>query len=261
MNSPGTGPERVPRVPGDAPSGGVPSGGAPSGGAPSGGAPSSTLRGAFSSERPSSVTSAAWTLTLVLILGAGGLLYGLRSWVAPALDRWLPSLEAPQPVPVSDLPPPPVQDEPVAVEPEDPPWTYVDIESALMPLPAQTEDLIAAGLSELGELQGLDSSDETRALLARNRWRLWGRIWRNRVEKVRSQMPPLEDCAIHAALDPTCRAMAESLAVLGRVPDAQRLDDARQRFGEASQILEQLTEPEAEPETESEDSASGAGDS
>ena len=108
--------------------------------------------------------------------------------------------------------------------------------------------MIAEDREEVSEFRGLASTDETQALLARNRWQLWGRIWHNRVAQVRRRMPPLDVCAIHAALEPTCQALDASLATLDRVPEAAQVDAARQLLDEAAAPLEELRRPPEESE-------------
>ncbi len=206
---------------------------------------SSNLRIALSSSGSESALRWAWALTIVLIVAAGWLLYALRSSVAPAVDRWLPNIQR-TPEVVTDPLDTPASPAPKSAEPERPAWAYVDIENALRPLPKATKVLVAEGLDELSEFSGLDSTNETRALLIRNRWRLWGRIWRNRVNQLEGRLPPLEDCEVHAALEPTCRALASSLAALQQVPEAEHLEAAKERFAQASETLEELLNPPIE---------------
>ena len=229
-----------------------PGSGAPSGSPDPEGVPRAPrLRGAASSSGPDPSMWLAWGSTVAVILIAGGALYAARSAVGSALDRWVPTSgaahEAPTEEPVALL------SETASVVEEDsgPEWTYVDIEAAITPLPDSADALIAEGRSELSQFTGLNSKDETRALLIRNRWRLWGRIWHNRVEQIRGAMPPLEECLIHAALAPTCRALSETLAHLDQVPSADRVADAKEHFTAAFQVLDELRNPppEEDPET------------
>ncbi len=223
---------------------------------PQAAAPNPSLRVAVSSSTAETARRWIWMVTVILILGAGWVLYVLRASIAPALDDWLPSLQRASPPPVIETLE--VQQEPAVVEePAEPVWTYVEIETAIAPLPEAVDALITAGLKELPEFSGLDSSDETRVLLVRNRWGLWGRIWLNRVDQLESQMPPIQDCEIHAALEPTCRALVASLAALIQVPAADRLEAAKESFAEAAGILEALRNP---PEELLEEAASGSVD-
>lgn len=214
------------------------------------------LRGAASSPSADGSVVWAWVVTAALIVAGGGTLYAARSAVGTAFDRWLPAPGGAREAPEEDLaetaPTPP----PVA-EDSGPEWTYADVEAAIAPLPEATLGLIEAGRGELSDFAGLSSSDETRALLIRNRWRLWGRIWHNRVTQIRGALPPLEGCLIHAALAPTCQALSDSLEQLDAVPSAERTDDAEVRFDEAFQILDLLLNP---PEDELEDAEVDAED-
>ena len=210
----------------------------------------SGLRLAASSSRPELHPGWAWGLTVVVVLMGGVALYSARDAIGATLDRWLPRLERP----AEDMPPEvpaelPVQELDVqpAIEPE---WTYVDIEAALRPLPDQTDALIAEGREELPQFADLNSSNEVRALLIRNRWQLWGRVWHNRVKHVRVAMPPSEVCEVHAALEPTCQAVSESLVLLDRVPVVGTIREARKLFDGAAAILEQLRQSQEEPEEE-----------
>ncbi len=189
----------------------------------------------------------AWVLTAIVILAGGVTLYTARASIGAGLDRWLPRQEQPAEATSAEEPEQPAP--PPAVESvTEPQWTYVDIEAALRPLPARTEALIAEGRDELSQFSGLDSADETRALVIRNRWRLWGRVWHNRVEHLRGPMPPAEACDIHAALEPTCRAIRDSLELLDQVPAADSVTEARELFDGATAIFEALYESQAEPE-------------
>ncbi len=208
----------------------------------------SALRVAVSSSSAELHPLWAWGLTLTVVVAGGVLLYAARAAMGSALDHWLPrlereaaSLEAPAALPAP---------EPAVEEAVEPGWTYIDIEAAIRPLPESTEALIAEGRGELSEFSDLNSTDRTRALLIRNRWRLWGKIWHNRVEHARRPMPPAAACDIHAALEPTCRAVRASLAILDRVPDAGSTAEAEELLDEAYGMLEQLRqspEPEEGP--------------
>ncbi len=222
---------------------------------PGGAARAPQLRGAARSSSPEPSVIGAWVVTLVLILVAGGTLYAVRSPVNAALDRWLPTLARPSEEPAQELPEPVPEPAPVAEEESGPVWTFVDIEAAIGPLPESTDALIAEGRSELSQFTGLSSKDETRALLIRNRWRLWGRIWHNRVEQIRGAMPPLEECVIHAALEPICLALTESLASLDQVPSANSVAAAKDHFAEAARVLEELRNPPLEEELDDGNSA------
>ncbi len=181
----------------------------------------------------------AWGSTLAVVLAGGLTLYAARTALGSALDRWLPMWQPPPEAAASELPaapPEPVGD----AEPIEPEWTFVDIEAAVRPLPESTESLIAEGRSELPEFRGMASADQTRALLIRNRWRLWGRIWHNRVAQIRRPMPPAEACDVHAALEPTCRAVRECLTILDRIPAAGSVEEAGELLEQASAVLEEL---------------------
>lgn len=190
----------------------------------------------------------AWALTAIVIVAGGVTLYAARAPIGSAFDRWLPRLERPVESALLQEPPPPEPApvaEPAVTEPE---WTYVDIEAALRPLPEQTETLIAEGRGEMSQFSDLDSTDETRALVTQNRWRLWGRVWQNRVNHLRGPMPPAEVCDIHAALEPTCRAIRDSLSLLDRVPSVDSVGEAKELFDGAASVLEAFRESQAEPD-------------
>ncbi len=193
----------------------------------------------------------AWGLTAMVILAGGVTLHTARAAIGAAFDRWLPRLERPAETMPFEEPalPATAPDLAPVVEPE---WTYVDVEAALRPLPERAEALIAEGRAEMSQFADLDSADETRALVIRNRWRLWGRVWHNRVDHVRGPMPPPEACDIHAALEPTCRAVRKSLALLDRVPAAGNAGEAKELLESASAILEQLRQAQAEDVSQTE---------
>lgn len=187
----------------------------------------------------------ALALTAVAVLAAGVTLYAARAAIGAALDRWLPRLERPA---VDDLPSesaPAVPERGVG-EAIEPAWTYVDVEAAIRPLPGRIEALIAEGRGETSELVALDPGDGERELLIRNRWRLWARVWRNRVDHVSRPVPPADACDVHAALAPTCRAVRESLALLSRVPAAGGAAEARELLDGAAAILERFRRSQAE---------------
>ncbi len=189
----------------------------------------------------------AWGLTALVVLGAGVTLHAARAAIGASLDRWLPRLERAAQAPVevpAELPVP----DPGAEEVIEPEWTFVDIEAGIRPLPAQADALIAEGRDELSAFTDLGAADETRALVAANRWRMWGQVWHNRVERIRGPMPPAEACDVHAALEPTCRAVRDSLALIDRVPAATRAGEARELLDAAAAILDQLRESQAETE-------------
>lgn len=234
-----------------------PAGGGESPGA-GGAARAPQLRVAASSSGPEPSVIWAWVATAALVLVAGGTLYAARAPVGAALDRWLPALGG-APDESEEAPPEPLPETaPPAEEETGPRWTYVDVEAALAPLPENTLTLIAEGRGELGQFTGLTSKDETRALLIRNRWRLWGRIWHNRVAQIRKALPPLPECLIHAALEPTCRALDDSLTHLDRVPSADSVEAAEAHFAAAFQVVDELLNP---PQEELEDGGpTGGGD-
>jgi len=179
----------------------------------------------------------AWGLTAALVVVAGVVLFLARGSLLPALDRWLPapSREAPAPEPevVAVAP-----EEPEVEEDPGPVWTFTTVEEALEGLPERTEALIAEGREELPEFADLDSDDDSRALLIRNRWQPWGRIWLNRVGVLRRQLPPLEECRVHAAHEPTCDALAESFALLQEIPAAANVEAAEELLDRAAAVLE-----------------------
>ena len=193
----------------------------------------------------------AWGLTVIVVLAGGVTLHAARTAVGATLDRLVPKREqAAAEVPAEEsaaLPVPAPAVKP-AVEPE---WTFVDIEAAVRPLPERTQALISEGRHKMSGFAGLTSTDETRVLLIRNRWRSWGRIWHNRVDHVRRPMPPAEACDIHAALEPTCRAVRDSLELLDQVPAAGSTDEARELLDGAAAILEELRTSQAEAEEDS----------
>ena len=190
----------------------------------------------------------AWGWALAVVLAAGGTLYAARAAVAPALDRWLPRPPRASPETAAPAVAPTPEPEPAVEEPGEPEWTYVDIEAALVSLPEDTEVLIAEGRDELSQSQfsGPGANDETRALVVQNRWSMWGRIWQNRIDQVRRRLPPIEQCEPHAALEPTCRALVESLTILERVPATGRRKEAKELFDQASTILIKLRTPPEE---------------
>ncbi len=210
----------------------------------------SGLRIAASSSATELHPSWVWGLTAMVVLAGGVTLHAARTAIGASLDRWLPRLErtvaeelpaeAPAALPVPD---------PGGGEESEPEWAFVDVDAAVRPLPERTGALIAEGRDEISQFTDLDSADETRALVAGNRWRLWGPVWHNRVERIRGPMPPAEACDVHAALEPTCRAVRDSLTLLDQVPAAGSAGEARELLDGAAAILEQLRESQAEPST------------
>jgi len=201
------------------------------------------IRVAVSSSGSENAVRWAWFGTAALILLGGVILYAARSAVSSNLDRWLPPFGESTPVPspeVAHAVPLPL----LEVEmPTGPVWTLAEVESAMDPLPGDTLALVAEGGGELSQFSGLDSADETKVLLARNRWRLWGRIWNNRISQVRRKMPPLPECEIHAELRETCQALAKSFVALDQVPEAKHLEDARNHLADARWWLDALYGP------------------
>ncbi len=187
-----------------------------------------------------------WTLSVTAILAGALTLYTARSAIGPVLDLWLPVTERPPEVVPSAEPQALIEPEKSLEEPVEPEWSYVDVEDAVRPLPESTSALIAAGRDEMSQFAGLGSTDETRALLIGNRWRMWGRVWHNRVEHIRRPMPPPEACDVHAALEPTCRAIRESHALLDRVPAAESVREAEGLLTEASKVLDDLRRQQEE---------------
>ncbi len=191
------------------------------------------IRVAVSSSGSENALRWAWFGTVVLILFGGAILYAARSPVSSTLDRWLPAFVVSAPVPSLEVAQAVALPLPEVEEPAGPQWTLAEIEAAMASLPGDTLALVAEGGSELSQFSGLDSADETQVLLTRNRWRLWGRIWNNRVSQVRRQMPPLPECEIHAESHETCQALARCFVALDRVPEATRLADARSHLADA----------------------------
>ncbi len=189
----------------------------------------------------------AWGLTLVVVLAGGVTLHAARSVLGSALDRWVPERQRPAAAASSEeMPRVAPEPERAAGEPAEPEWTFVDIEAAIQPLPASTGTLIEEGRSELPQFQGMAAAEETRALVIRNRWGLWGRVWRNRVDQLRRPLPPATACDVHAALEPTCRALRESLGLLDRIPAAGSVEDAGALLDQAAAVLEELNRPPEE---------------
>ncbi|MEM7351107.1 MAG: hypothetical protein AAF657_09895 [Acidobacteriota bacterium] len=210
--------------------------------------PNPGLRVAVSSSGSDRAPWWAWAATLGGIVGAGLALYAVRSSLAPTLDRWLPSMRQP----VAEIEPPTEPEpvtapEPAAEEPTGPEWTFADVEAALEPLPESAQVLIAEGREELQQFKGLDSTNESVSLPARNRWRLWGRIWRNRVEQIRTHLPPLDTCGSFAELQPTCEALNASLETLSQLPTVRGLEDARAQFAAAEWVLDTYQGPPYRP--------------
>lgn len=175
-----------------------------------------------------------WVLSAALILLAAGSYFFFRQ----PLDEHLPRLEKRQapaavaPATQEEAPTPEVAPEPVARI-----WTFQEMESALEPLPEQTAALITAGREELSGFTDLDSDDEARRLRARSQWESWGRIWRNRVRAIRDQIPPMDQCGRHAALEPICDTLAAALQHLARVPLAGNAEEAAASLDLAEVVL------------------------
>ncbi len=203
------------------------------------------LRVAASSSRDELHPGWAWGLTAVVVFAGSVTLYAARGPIGSALDRWLPRLERTAAEVPAEAPAVLPAPEPPPSEPE---WTYVDVETAIRPLPERLDILIAEGRDELSQFKDLGSKNETRALVIGNRWRLWGQVWNNRVGQIRRPMPPADACDVHAALEPTCRAVRDSLTLLDQVPAATNVSAARELLDGAAAILEGLREPAAEEE-------------
>ena len=189
-----------------------------------------------------------WALSCGAILGGALTLYTARSAIGPALDRWLPKIERPAEVVAPAQPEAAAVPESEPEEPVEPEWTYVDVEAAIQPLPESAESLISTGRGEMSQFADLGTDEETRALVIANRWRLWGRVWRNRVEQVRRPLPPAEACDLHAALEPTCRAIRQSLELLDHVPAAGNVREAEALLDEAAALLDELRRQQEEAE-------------
>ena len=191
-----------------------------------------------------------WGVSAAVVLAGGVTLHAARAEIGSSLDRWVPKPERradlPQPGARAALPAP----EPAVERSIEPEWTFVDVEAAVRPLPQRAEFLIAEGRAEMSEFADLDSADETRALVTRNRWRRWGPIWHNRVARVRGPLPPAAACDAHAALEPTCRAVRDSLVLLDRVTAAESAGEAKEFLDAAAAILEDLRRSQAEAEAE-----------
>ena len=141
-------------------------------------------------------------------------------------------------------------------EPREPAWTLLDVEGAVNSMPAQIEQLLDEGRSELPEFRALASRDETRSARAQERWGAWARIWRNRVGRLGGQLPPPAACAVHAAMDPACRTLRSILAQLEGVADADQLDQAQERLEETAVALDLFVNP-PEPEGDGEPEEDG----
>ena len=189
-----------------------------------------------------------WALSAGAILGGALTLYTARSAIGPALDRWVPKIERPAEVVAPAQPEAAAVPESEPEEPAGPEWTYFDVEAAIQPLPESAESLTSAGRGEMSQFADLGTDDEIRALVIGNRWRLWGRVWRNRVEQIRRPLPPAEACDLHAALEATCRAVRQSLELLDRVPAAGNTREAEALFDEAAGLLEALRQQPEEAE-------------
>ncbi|MCP4658812.1 MAG: hypothetical protein GY856_25655 [bacterium] len=178
-------------------------------------------------------------VTVALIGVSGFALYLTRATLAPVLDRVAPVLaRAAEEEPVAEPEEPEAIAEPTQEEPSGPQLTYEEIETMLIPLPERLSALIGEGRSELPEFSELSSSDEFQARRIRSRWQNWGRIWGNRVGVVEGEMPPAEECRIHASLEPTCTMLEEAVEILRALPSAERIDEAREHLDRAAAVIE-----------------------
>ncbi|MEM1201902.1 MAG: hypothetical protein AAGN66_01585 [Acidobacteriota bacterium] len=218
----------------------------------------------------SAVALAAGTVALVTLVGL--VFFASRVSLSAALDRGLGG--APDPLaeergadPLGDGPatavaaePPPA---PKVAEPEAPAWTLLDVEAAVKQVGGDLEILVADGRSEVPEFRDMDSGKGTRAEVMRNRWTSWGTIWRNRVGVARGQMPPMDDCAIHAAMEPACATLFGILDSLEEVPAAETTEGASEQLDAVAERVELFLRPPPEPEEEEgegDDGAEGAPD-
>jgi hypothetical protein len=178
-------------------------------------------------------------LSVALVLLAGFGLYVSRSWLLPPLDTFVPSLELPAGA-ASDTSEAPEEVGNTAAKPLDMvnlECLPAEIESALLPLLEDTENLIAAGRIEIREFRGM-SGDGGGALALRNRWSSWAVIWFNRLNPIRSALPPLSVCAGAEEMFPTCDAVRSSMYWLERVPEAESAAEANQMLDRAQEILD-----------------------
>ena len=104
-------------------------------------------------------------------------------------------------------------------EPKVPSWSLLQVSEAIQTAADQSTRLIAEGRSEIPEFKALSSSDTVRADRARRQWQAWTRIWRNRVAVVAKILPPTGDCAVHAAMEPACAALRETVEQLDAVAE------------------------------------------
>lgn len=178
----------------------------------------------------------------VALIGVTGLAFFLtRATLAPILDRAVPVLARgidPEPVAEPEAAPPEATAEEIEEEPSGPQLTYEEIETMLIPLPERLLALIGEGRGELPEYRELSSSDDFQARKFRNRWQSWGMIWGNRVKLIEDDMPPAEECRIHASLKPTCMMLEEAARILRTVPSAERIDEAQDHLDRAAAVIE-----------------------
>jgi len=205
--------------------------------------PPGSLRVAVTSSGGSEASPVLRIVTVALIVVSGFALYLTRGALAPVIERVTPVVArgseqetaAAEPEPVAE-PPAPVEE--AEEEPSGPKLTYEEIETMLVPLPERLLALIGEGRSELPEFSALSSSDDFQARRIRSQWQNWGRIWRNRVGVVEGEMPPVEECRIHAGLEPTCAMLREAAGILRELPSAERIDEAREHLDRATAVIE-----------------------
>lgn len=173
-----------------------------------------------------------------MVFLAGLLLWAVQGSLASSLDRWLtlPSWQSTTPDIVIE-PRPVVEVE--AEEPEDtgPVWTFETIEEALLPLPIQVQELSRAGGQEQESFADLARRKAPEAL-QRSRWENWRLVWGNRTLVLRQAMPPLDSCRPHAALEPTCLVVDETLSMLEEIAHLEDSTTALAYFERADQVLE-----------------------
>ena len=218
------------------------------------------------SAAPAGWGAAAWWSLIVGLVLVFALLFTLAEEpFTAAFDRLeqragLADDASDEPAVAEQTPTPSVAEEARVEEPREPAWTLLDVEGAVSSMPPKIEQLIEEGRSELPEFRALASRDATRSARAQERWTAWARIWRNRVGRLGSQLPPPAACAVHAAMDPACQALRSILAQLESVADTDQLDQAQEQLEETAVALDLfLNPPEPEPEElESEEDAESA---
>ena len=193
------------------------------------------------------------SIPAVMLLGAVAFLLA-RPALAPRLEAFpdLAKLTAPPPPPVVEEAPVEATPEPEPEEPQRVPLTYEQIETMLAPLPEQVLTLIEDGRQEIRDKQykSLGSSDRAQASRSQRFFQIWGRTWNNRLDRLVEVTPPMEDCRIHAALEPACVLLEDVYGLLREVPGIATVKDGRTIIDSAQQLVEDFLNP---PEVEEED--------